>query len=119
MAIAELEKIDRKADKLGISFVKIADLELVDEYGLTGIPSLVYYRHQAPIVFEGEELMIKGCKKEQVRQCLGLCTAYFRSWCVYESAVQKPKHYLACSFLHPLLVILGEGCVTHFVPQAT
>ena len=54
MAIAELEKIDRKADKLGISFVKIADLELVDEYGLTGIPSLVYYRHQAPIVFEGE-----------------------------------------------------------------
>ena len=54
MAIAELEKIDRKADKLGISFVKIADLELVDEYGLTGIPSLVYYRHQAPIMFEGE-----------------------------------------------------------------
>ena len=53
-AIAELEKIDRKADKLGISFVKIADLELVDEYGLTGIPSLVYYRHQAPIMFEGE-----------------------------------------------------------------
>jgi len=54
LAIAELEKIDRKADKLGISFVKIADLELVDEYGLTGIPSLVYYRHQAPIVFEGD-----------------------------------------------------------------
>ena len=54
LAIAELEKIDRKADKLGISFVKIADLELVDEYGLTGIPSLVYYRHQAPIMFEGE-----------------------------------------------------------------
>ena len=34
--------------------MKIADLELVDEYGLTGIPSLVYYRHQAPIVYEGD-----------------------------------------------------------------
>jgi hypothetical protein len=53
-AISNLENIDQNADKLNISFVKIADLELVDEYGLTGIPSLVYYRHAAPIVFEGD-----------------------------------------------------------------
>ena len=32
--------------------VKINDLELVDEYGLTELPSLVYYRHSAPILFE-------------------------------------------------------------------
>ena len=31
----------------------------------------------------------KGCKKEQVRQCLGFYTADFWSWLVYESAVQK------------------------------
>ena len=64
-AIAELEKIDRKADKLGISFVKIADLELVDEYGLTGLPSLVYYRHQAPIVFEGERERKRETERER------------------------------------------------------
>lgn len=48
-----LENIDSKADKMGIAFVKINDLELVDEYGLPGLPSLVYYRRQAPILYEG------------------------------------------------------------------
>ena len=43
----------------------------------------------------------KGCKKEQVRQCLGFCTADFWSLLVYESAVQKSKHCLTCTFLHP------------------
>ena len=53
-ALEQLEKIDQNADKLGIAFVKINDLELVDEYGLNGIPSLVYYRHSAPILYEGD-----------------------------------------------------------------
>ncbi len=52
--LLRLEKIDDNADKLGIAFVKINDLELVDEYGLTGLPSLVYYRHAAPIIYEGK-----------------------------------------------------------------
>ena len=43
--------------------------------------------------------IIRWCKKEKVRQCLGFCTADFRSWLVHESAVQKPKHCLICSFL--------------------
>ena len=53
-ALQHLENIDDKADRLGIAFVKVNDLELVDEYGLTGIPSLVYYRHGAPILYEGD-----------------------------------------------------------------
>ena len=32
----------------------------------------------------------------------------FRSWLVYESAVQKPKHCLTCSFLHPLSITLCD-----------
>ena len=52
-ALEGLEEIDEKADKLGIAMVKINDLELVDEYNLQGMPSLVYYRHAAPILFEG------------------------------------------------------------------
>ena len=44
----------------------------------------------------------KGSKKEQVRQCLGFCTSDIWSWLVHESAVQKPKHCLTFSFLHPL-----------------
>ena len=46
--------------------------------------------------------MKRGSKKGQVRQCLGFCTSDFRSLLVYESAVNKPKHCLTCSFLHPL-----------------
>ncbi|TRY76604.1 hypothetical protein TCAL_03494 [Tigriopus californicus] len=53
-ALRHLENIDSKADKMGIAFVKINDLELVDEYGLPGLPSLVYYRRQAPILYEGD-----------------------------------------------------------------
>ena len=46
-------------------------------------------------------LMIKGCKKEQIRQCLGFFVQLkFRSWLVYKSAVQKPKHFLTCSVVH-------------------
>lgn len=55
-ALESLEKIDENADKLGISMVKINDLELVDEYGLNELPALVYYRHAAPVVFEGADI---------------------------------------------------------------
>ena len=53
-ALAELENIDTQADKVGIAFVKINDLELVSEFGLGNLPSLVYYRHTTPIVYDGE-----------------------------------------------------------------
>ena len=55
-ALAELENIDTQADKVGIAFVKINDLELVSEFGLSDLPSLVYYRHTTPIVYDGEFL---------------------------------------------------------------
>ena len=53
-ALAELENIDTQADKVGIAFVKINDLELVSEFGLGAMPALVYYRHTTPIVYDGE-----------------------------------------------------------------
>ncbi len=52
-ALAELENIDTQADKVGIAFVKINDLELVEEFSLQTLPSLVYYRHTTPIVYDG------------------------------------------------------------------
>ena len=53
-ALAELENIDTQADKVGIAFVKINDLELVSEFGLGAMPALVYYRHTTPIVYDGD-----------------------------------------------------------------
>ncbi|XP_016991601.1 FK506-binding protein 5 isoform X8 [Drosophila rhopaloa] len=53
-ALQELENIDDEADQLGIGFVKIHDEALADEYNLGSLPALVYYRHQTPIIYEGE-----------------------------------------------------------------
>ncbi|XP_023169119.2 uncharacterized protein LOC111598211 isoform X1 [Drosophila hydei] len=53
-ALQELENIDDEADQLGIGFVKIHDEALADEYNLGNLPVLVYYRHQTPIIYEGE-----------------------------------------------------------------
>ncbi|XP_037908220.1 uncharacterized protein LOC119649874 isoform X6 [Hermetia illucens] len=53
-ALQELENIDDEADQLGIGFVKIHDEALADEYNLGPLPVLVYYRHQTPIIYEGE-----------------------------------------------------------------
>ncbi|CAG9857811.1 unnamed protein product [Phyllotreta striolata] len=52
--LLELENIDDEADQLGIGFVKIHDENLADEYNLGTLPTLVYYRHQIPIIYEGE-----------------------------------------------------------------
>jgi len=49
-----LEKVDDYCDKLGVSLVKINDLELVTEYNLGELPALVYYRHTIPILYEGD-----------------------------------------------------------------
>ncbi|XP_031337169.1 uncharacterized protein LOC116166353 isoform X3 [Photinus pyralis] len=52
--LQELENIDDEADQLGIGFVKIHDENLAEEYNLGDLPALVYYRHQIPIIYEGE-----------------------------------------------------------------
>ena len=38
-------------------------IQVVDEYGLNQLPSLVYYRQQAPILYEGISNEQKNLKK--------------------------------------------------------
>lgn len=52
--LRELENIDDEADQLGIAFVKIADEELAEEYSLSTMPTLVYYRNSIPVIYEGK-----------------------------------------------------------------
>ena len=54
-----MENIDSQADKVGIAFVKINDLELVSEFGLGNLPKLVYYRHTTPIVYDGKKTFFR------------------------------------------------------------
>ncbi|KAG1669120.1 putative protein disulfide-isomerase C1F5.02 [Nymphon striatum] len=51
--LKELENIDDDADEKDISFVKICDTKLSDEYGLGHLPALVYYRKKIPLVYDG------------------------------------------------------------------
>jgi hypothetical protein len=58
-ALSELENIDTQADKMNIAFVKINDLVLVDEYGLSQLPAIVYFRQSIPIPYEGDSFAFK------------------------------------------------------------
>ncbi|CRK96270.1 CLUMA_CG009693, isoform B [Clunio marinus] len=52
--LEELENIDGEADMFGIDFVKIASLEAAHKYEVTTIPSLVYFRKQMPMLYDGD-----------------------------------------------------------------
>ncbi|XP_070499227.1 uncharacterized protein hlk isoform X4 [Chironomus tepperi] len=52
--LEELENIDGEADMFGIDFVKIASLEAAHKYEVTNIPSLVYFRKQVPMLYDGD-----------------------------------------------------------------
>lgn len=52
--LEELEQIDGEADMFGIDFVKIASAEAARKYEVTIIPSLVYFRKQVPMLYDGD-----------------------------------------------------------------
>lgn len=52
--LEELEQIDGEADMFGIDFVKIASAEAARKYEVTSIPSLVYFRKQVPMLYDGD-----------------------------------------------------------------
>src|SRR5690349_15962695 len=50
----ELERIDDEADDLEIMFVKIRDTRYAKKYGITTVPTLVFFRKKFPSVYRGE-----------------------------------------------------------------
>ncbi|XP_034102790.1 uncharacterized protein LOC117567109 isoform X11 [Drosophila albomicans] len=52
--LEELEEIDGEADMFGIDFVKIASVEAAKKYEIVNIPSLVYFRKQVPVLYDGD-----------------------------------------------------------------
>lgn len=49
----ELERIDDEADDLDVMFVKIKDMRYAKKYGITTIPTLVFFRKRFPSVYRG------------------------------------------------------------------
>nr|XP_036670031.1 uncharacterized protein LOC108017976 isoform X8 [Drosophila suzukii] len=52
--LEELEEIDGEADMFGIDFVKIASMQAAKTYEIVNIPSLVYFRKQVPVLYDGD-----------------------------------------------------------------
>ncbi|XP_026842387.1 uncharacterized protein LOC6590308 isoform X6 [Drosophila persimilis] len=52
--LEDLEEIDGEADMFGIDFVKIASIDAAKKYEIVNIPSLVYYRKQVPVLYDGD-----------------------------------------------------------------
>lgn len=49
----ELENIDDECDALGITFVKIDNMEEAREYGIEKLPKLLYFEKGIPTIYEG------------------------------------------------------------------
>ncbi|WP_407809629.1 hypothetical protein, partial [Staphylococcus aureus] len=52
--LQELEKIDDDTDRHGIHFVKTDDIKLAKDFGVTSLPSLVYFEEKIPSIYQGD-----------------------------------------------------------------
>ncbi|CAL1299251.1 unnamed protein product [Larinioides sclopetarius] len=52
--LLELESIDDDTSKHGIPFVKISDLEVASDYGISELPVLVYFEKKIPNFYQGD-----------------------------------------------------------------
>ena len=50
--LEELERVDEKLDKQDLTLVKISDKGAAENYGLEGIPALVYFENGIPEVYQ-------------------------------------------------------------------
>jgi len=70
-ALAELEHIDDEADDLDIMFLKIKDPRYAKKFGITQLPSLVYFRKKFPSIYRGnlleEEEVLEYLRKNRYR----------------------------------------------------
>ncbi|XP_012231800.1 uncharacterized protein hlk isoform X2 [Linepithema humile] len=65
----ELENIDDECDQLGVTFVKIDNVEEAKEYGINKVPAMLYFEKGIPMVYEGnledEEKVLKWLEQQQ------------------------------------------------------
>ena len=52
-----MEDIDDDADAVGVRMIKTDDLEFAQEIGISEFPSIVYYEHGNPHIYDGKPLV--------------------------------------------------------------
>jgi hypothetical protein len=68
--LAELETVDQEIDNLDITFVKIADPKYARKWGVTTLPSLVYFRKRFPSIYRGQCLTLKYAHRHTQKNTL-------------------------------------------------
>ena len=53
-AIKQLEQIDDDADAVGVKFVKTDDADFAAEYGIDQFPTIIYFEHKQPSIYDGK-----------------------------------------------------------------
>jgi hypothetical protein len=53
-----METIDDDCSKRDISFVKTAEQEAVEAYGITKLPALVFFKQDIPNLYEGKIFLV-------------------------------------------------------------
>lgn len=73
--LEELENIDDECDALGITFVKIDNMDEAREYGIDSVPSLLYFEKGIPTVYEDrledEESVLKWLEQQTTSDEIG------------------------------------------------
>lgn len=96
MAVLEkLEKIDTETDNMDITFVKMSDPRYARKWGVTKLPSVVYFRNRFPSIYRGKLLFC------QLYYLLGFKFIIFFSYyfnCEYKS---QATHNMHDNFINP------------------
>ena len=56
--LEKMETIDDDCSKRDISFVKTAEKEAIEAYGIAKLPSIVFFKQDIPNLFEGKEKIL-------------------------------------------------------------
>lgn len=52
--LEKLEKIDHETDNMDVTFVKMSDPRYARKWGVTKLPSVVYFRNRFPSIYRGK-----------------------------------------------------------------
>lgn len=109
----ELENIDDECDQIGVTFVKLDNLEEAKEYGIEKIPSLLYFEKGIPTLYEGnledEEKVLKWLENQQKTDQIEDITDE-----VLDMIIEKMPH-VAVLFCQWLISFLFEDLFTHII----
>lgn len=103
-----MENIDDECDSLGITFVKIDNIDEAKEYGVDDMPGLLYFEKGIPTVYEGrledEEAVLKWLEAQTTSDEIEDITDE-----MLDLILEKMPYVavLFCKIISPLVLILS------------